>query len=80
LRRLAFHGYSPSALKGMQMKITPFDTSDVAAMKADESYQEYVDNEENYGVIDMKEKLNPMNSWAIPFVTGHQYRIHWGEG
>jgi hypothetical protein len=49
-------------------------------MKADESYQEYVDNEENYGVIDMKEKLNPMNSWAIPFVTGHQYRIHWGEG
>jgi hypothetical protein len=21
-----------------------------------------------------------MFSWAIPLVTGHNYRIHWGEG
>lgn len=49
-------------------------------MKTDETYQAYVDNSENYGNVPMKEKLNPTNSWAIPFVTGHEYRIHWETG
>jgi hypothetical protein len=80
MRRIAFWGWSPNALRGMEMKITPFDSSDVAAMKADESYQEYVDNEENYGVVGMKDGENPSSAWTIPFVTNHQYRIHWGEG
>jgi hypothetical protein len=62
----------------MNMKITPFDPSDIAAKKADESYQEYVDNEENYGVVGMKASQDPSNAWTIPFVTNHQYRIHWG--
>jgi len=22
---------------------------------------------------------NPANSWTFPIVTGHRYRIHWGE-
>lgn len=21
----------------------------------------------------------PSKSWAVPFVTGHKYRIHWGQ-
>lgn len=28
----------------------------------------------------MKEKKNPMSAWAIPFVTGHKYRIYWDKG
>jgi hypothetical protein len=28
----------------------------------------------------MKDKLDPMQSWTIPFVTDHSYRIHWAEG
>jgi len=28
----------------------------------------------------MKAKLNPFNSWALPFVTGHKYRMFWDLG
>ena len=27
-----------------------------------------------------KSKLKPSNGWAMPFVTGHRYRLHWAEG
>ena len=27
-----------------------------------------------------KSKLKPANGWAMPFVTGHRYRVHWAEG
>lgn len=26
-----------------------------------------------------KDKKNPINAWAIPFVTGHKYKISWGS-
>ena len=28
----------------------------------------------------MKSKKDPMNSWALPFVTGHKYRMFWDIG
>jgi hypothetical protein len=28
----------------------------------------------------MKDKLDPMKSWTVPFVTGHKYRIYWDIG
>jgi hypothetical protein len=80
VRRIAFHDPSPAQVLNMEMKILPFEAVDVAAKKADGSYETWVDNASNYGVIPYKEKLNPMNSWAIPFVTNHRYRIHWAEG
>ena len=30
--------------------------------------------------MDWKSKANPSDAWAAPYVTGHRYRIHWGEG
>jgi hypothetical protein len=38
---------------------------------------EYV-NSNNYTIVPFKDKLNPSNAWAIPFVTGHKYKINWG--
>lgn len=32
-----------------------------------------------YGTVLFKEKQAPMNSWPVPFVTGHKYKIHWGK-
>jgi cell migration-inducing and hyaluronan-binding protein len=40
--------------------------------------EEYMANAENYGTILWKEKQDPSNGWATPFVIGHKYKIHWG--
>ena len=28
----------------------------------------------------MKVSLDPLNSWAVPYVTGHKYKVHWRYG
>jgi len=33
----------------------------------------------NYARVDWKSKGKPENSWAVPYVTGHRYKIHWGS-
>lgn len=62
------------------MKIAPYDTYITREFEDDESYQAFLDDESYYGVIPFKPKRLPMNSWTIPFVTNHRYRIHWAEG
>ena len=80
LRRVAFSGFSPDHFWGMEMKIAKFETADEAAMKANGTLEEYLDNNDNYSQVIFKEKLKPKNGWAIPFVTGKRYRIHWRQG
>jgi hypothetical protein len=80
LRRVAFWGYTPDHFHGMEMKITKFEATDEAAMKANGTLEAYLDNNDNYSQVIWKEKLKPMNGWAIPFVTNHRYRIHWRQG
>ena len=43
-----------------------------------ETLEAYILNQENYGTIAFKPKLKPKNSWAVPMITGHKYKIHWG--
>lgn len=38
----------------------------------------YFKNITNYGHIQFKEKLKPMNAWIPAIATGHKYKIHWG--
>jgi hypothetical protein len=55
----------------------------VATLKADNTtYTAYLldKNKTNFSQVPLKSKLDPALSWAIPFVTGHTYRLHWGEG
>jgi len=80
VRRISFYDALPSYLKGMNMKIAPYDTYITREFEDDESYQAFLDDESYYGVIPFKPKRLPMNSWTIPFVTNHRYRIHWAEG
>jgi len=35
-------------------------------------------NKTEHSTIIFKEKSDPGNGWATPFVTGHKYKIHWG--
>ena len=39
---------------------------------------DYLNNKTEYSTIIFKEKSDPGNGWATPFVTGHKYKIHWG--
>lgn len=79
VRRIAFHGYSPSHFDGMEMKIAKYDSTIVSG-KSDEELQEYVDNSDNYSTVIFKSKLKPSMGWAMPYVTGYKYRVHWAEG
>lgn len=63
----------------MEMKITQYEINDVNAMTPDE-LQAYVDDGANYSVVPFKSKLAPSDGWAMPYVTGHKYRVHWAEG
>jgi len=41
---------------------------------------DYFKTTENYAVVPFKQNLDPANAWAIPFVTGHKYKVHWQYG
>ena len=45
----------------------------------DDARDAFILDKENYGTIDFKAKHTPADGWATPFVTGHKYKIHWGQ-
>jgi len=59
----------------MGFKILPYDDSLFTAMDATQK-KEYLDNSTNYGSIMWKKDVD---TWATPFITGHKYKIHWGQ-
>lgn len=79
MRRIAFHGMSPSSFDLMLLKIAKYDDSMTSAMNPID-LQAYQKNTANYGEVFYKPKKNPMSSWAVPFVTGHKYRMYWDIG
>ena len=62
------------------MKIVPLDRADESSMAADGTLEEYLDDGSNYSNVPYKLKQDPSSAWAMPFVTGHRYRIHWESG
>jgi hypothetical protein len=34
----------------------------------------------NYSVVPWRNKIYPMQAWAMPYVLGKKYKIHWGPG
>lgn len=71
---------SPSHFTGMEMKIARFENAEISAMKAAGTYEEYIDSDDNYSEVEFKDKHSPANGWAMPYVTGHKYRVHWRRG
>jgi len=41
--------------------------------------EEYLKDSANYGTVVWKEKKDPMNAWATPFIIGKKYKIHFGK-
>lgn len=47
---------------------------------SDTDLETYLDDDSNYSLVMYKMKKDPMDSWAMPYVTGHRYRLHWESG
>ena len=80
VRRIAFFDYAPNNFEGMEMKVARFDKSDVASMTSAGTLEAYLEDSINYSIVDFRSKLKPSKAWAMPYVTGHNYRIHWRRG
>ena len=70
----------PHNFYGMRLKIAKLDRNDENAMKADDTLDEYLESNSNYSLVAYKQKLDPKDGWAMPYVTGHRYRLHWESG
>ena len=64
----------------MRLKIAKLDRNDENEMKADETLEDYLEHNSNYSLVPYKQKGNPSDGWAMPYVTGHRYRLHWESG
>jgi hypothetical protein len=62
-------------MRGMGLKVLRYD-DDILAEYG--NLTEYMNDKSNYGTINFKEKQDPMNGWASPWVTGKKYKIHFG--
>jgi hypothetical protein len=78
IRRIVFYGASPGTLFGMGFRVLNWDDDLINGMSEEEKTA-YIDNKAGYGMVYFKEKLKPMNNWAIGYVTGHKYKVHWGQ-
>jgi hypothetical protein len=79
IRRIAFHNAVPaSTFRGMRFNVLRYDDDMFIEGGGSINKTEFIANESNYGLFEFREKLDPRNGWAVPFVTGHKYKIHFG--
>lgn len=80
VRRIAFSGYSPDHFYRIAMKVAQYDDDIISALTEEEfEAWKYDDDKEYFSNMEFKAISKPSNGWAVPYVTGHKYRIHWGE-
>lgn len=59
------------------MKVLRYDDSNLA--EYGNNATEYEANKTEHSTVIFKMKTDPKNGWAIPFVTGHKYKLSWGQ-
>ena len=79
VRRIVFHNYAPDIFNMMDLKILQYEDSVINAMN-NVTLKAYKDNIDNYSFAPWRPKINPMSSWALPYVTGKKYKLHWQNG
>ena len=72
------YNYSPNSLHRHALWILPYDDSTINALTA-EAYENYLGTDENYSRVDWRHRQDPTNHWCVPMVTGHKYRMYWGN-
>ena len=74
IRRIAFSQQTPSGIfNGQDLKILRFQGS------LDTLDNSTIANVTNYSVIGFKALKLPSNGWAVPFVTGYNYMLTFGQ-
>jgi hypothetical protein len=61
------------------MNILKWDDSIVNSLSATDLVT-YKETLSNYAVVPFRVKILPLNAWAMPYVIGKKYKIHWGHG
>jgi hypothetical protein len=64
-----------NVLMNMGLRILRYDDD---LLKAQPDKEAYINDQKEYASMPFKLKKDPSNGWAVPFVTGHKYKIHWG--
>jgi hypothetical protein len=59
----------------MAIKVLPYDDATIASWG---NKTKYIQNKTNHGSYFFTLNKDPKNGWAVPFVTGHKYKIHFG--
>jgi hypothetical protein len=76
VRKLTFSGMAPShRFKNQGLRLLRYD--DVLMLS--QNREKYLENIDNYSSMPFQAKGSPSNGWSIPFITGHKYKIHWGN-
>jgi len=61
------------------MRVLLYDESITSSMTSSElsQYEEEIPNHSNFVY---RQQVDPVSGWAMPFVTGHRYKLTWGSG
>jgi hypothetical protein len=70
IRRIVFVNYAPSIFEIQPLKILKIDGNEWNSSDVNATL-DYFGNSSNYGLVPFKPKLDPVNAWALPIVTGH---------
>jgi len=57
----------------MEIRIVPYDDN---LWTNEEERTTYLDDKSKYGAMPWKKDFN---TWAAAYVTGHKYKVHWGQ-
>ena len=64
----------------MYYYILPYDDELFTEYGGPHNRTEWYWNNAAHGKIEFKEKQDPNNGYAVAYVTGHKYKVHWGTG
>ena len=78
VRRVAFYNAIPVHKFSFRPLWIMKNDDDVWAGMDKYQRHDYAKDAKNYGELPFKDKQDPSNGWAGPFVTGHKYRLKWG--
>ena len=79
IRSVIFHnaeGASNNLFRGMEMKIAQDDRTFATTADSDT----FFNANSSYSGLPFKPFQDPSDSWSVPFVTNHAYKIHWRYG
>ena len=62
-------------MSGMSMKVLVYDDDLLNSINK----TQYLLNQTNHTSIQFRPELEPMKGWPVPLVTGHKYKISWGD-